>query len=92
MDQQPKYDISKLKFKRRREDLQITDALIDGQVVATIWGSKKRGKTDFPVLRFAKFTITMIDQIPGVSDGEFWASHYEGAKDSIRKTLSIITA
>ena len=88
----PMYDVDRLVFKRRRDNLQVTEAFIGGQHVATIYGLKKRNRvSELPVLRFGKFMIEFHDvPIPNVGGSDYWASHYEGAKQMIRTTLSII--
>ena len=91
-DTLPMFDVDHLVFKRRRDDLQVTEAFIGERHVATIYGLKKRKlKSEFPVMRFGNFVIEFHNvPIPEVEGSDFWASHYNGAKDMIRTTLSII--
>lgn len=91
-DALPMFDVEQLVFKRRRDDLQVTEAFIGERHVATIYGLKKRKlKSDFPVMRFGNFVIEFHGvPIPSVEGSDFWASHYNGAKDMVRTTLSII--
>ena len=91
-DTLPMFDVDQLVFKRRRDDLQVTEAFIGDRHVATIYGLKKRKhKSEFPIMRFGNFVIEFHNvPIPSVEGSDFWASHYVGAKDMIRTTLSII--
>ena len=88
----PMFDIDKLLFKRRRDNLQITEAFIGEKHVATIYGLKKRkAVSQLPVLRFGNFVIEFHNvPIPEVEGSDFWSSHYAGAKDMVRTTLSVI--
>lgn len=88
----PMFDVDRLVFKRRRDNLQVTEAFIGDRHVATIHGLKKRKlKSELPVLRFGNFAIEFHGvPIPDVEGSDYWASHYDGAKNMIRTTLSII--
>lgn len=76
-------DKLKIQFKRRKDCKQITEAFINGELVATITGNKKLGQRRV-ILSMANFDVAFVHD----SENVHWTSYYEHAKCHVREEMA----